>query len=105
MDNPKKQKLLHHIAAGAGFIFLIAWLYMARELRILDWIAYQFPEKYTGAGLMVAVMVVMTPGFYIWTLYNRWVERKLEIKGIYYEDGLYKDKPSKKENTSAESEK
>ncbi len=44
---------------------------------------------------MVAIMVVMTPGFFIWKHYNRWLEKRLNIKGKYYEEGFFKEKGEK----------
>ena len=91
MTEQKDNKLLHHLAAAAGFIGLLAWFYVGRSLGIVDWIALQVPEKYTGAGVMLGIMVVMTPGCFIWSRYNRWIERRLSIKGMYYEDEYYKE--------------
>lgn len=82
-------KVLHHIATGAGFAGLIAWYYAGHSLGILDWAAQQLPIKYAGAGLMLGIMLVMTPGFFLWKLYNRWIERTLNIKGRYIEDDYY----------------
>ncbi len=81
----KRQKLLHHIAVGGGFVGLILWFYIGRELGILDWVTRQMPEEHAGAGLMLGIMLLMTPGFFIWARYNRWVERKLRVHGFYYE--------------------
>ena len=38
---------------------------------------------------MLGIMLAMTPGFFIWKLYNRWLERKLAVTGKYYEDEYY----------------
>lgn len=91
MTEQKDNKLLHHLAAAAGFIGLLAWFYVGRSFGIVDWIALQVPEKYTGAGVMLGIMVVMTPGCFIWSRYNRWIEQRLSIKGIYYEDEYYRE--------------
>lgn len=91
MSEQKKKNLLHHIAVGIGFVGLLVWLYIGRELGFLDWIILQVPRDYAGAALMVGIMIIMTPGFFIWTRYNRWIEKRLKIEGIYYEDGFYKD--------------
>ncbi|MFW1677802.1 hypothetical protein ACFVYJ_08465 [Pontibacter sp. JAM-7] len=81
----KRQKLLHHIAVGCGFMGLILWFYIGRELGILDWAASLLPQEHAGAGLMLGIMLLMTPGFFIWSRYNRWVEHRLAIRGFYYE--------------------
>ena len=49
------------------------------------------PTQYHGAGLMLGIGLGMAPAFFIWSRFNRWTEKKLQIKGIYYEDGFYKD--------------
>lgn len=91
----KHQTLLHHVATAAGFIGLIGWFLGAQALGVMDWGVTLVPEKYAGAGLMVGVMVAMTPGFYLWKLWTRWAEKKLSITGKYYEDDFYKDPPKK----------
>lgn len=90
------QNILHHTATALGLIGLAAWYYAARELGILDWGITLVPEEYAGAGLMLGIMVAMTPGFFLWKLWIRWSEKKLGITGKYYEDGFYKDPPEKK---------
>ncbi|MDF2180813.1 hypothetical protein [Neptuniibacter sp. CAU 1671] len=81
----KQRKLLHHIAVGGGFLGLILWFYVGREIGVLDWATALMPEQHAGAGLMLGIMLVMTPGFFIWARYNRWVEQKLAVRGFYYE--------------------
>lgn len=49
------------------------------------------PSGYEGSGLMIGIVVMMTPAFFIWSRFNRYVEKKLNIKGVYYEDSYYKD--------------
>lgn len=89
----KNTKLLHHLATAAGLLFLGAWFLLFRSLGVLDWIIGLVPRSHAGAGLMLGIAVVMTPAFFLWKLYNRWVERRLQIRGIYYEDHFYgKDK-------------
>lgn len=90
---------LHHIATGIGFLFLIGWYVLFRELGFLDWSTMQMPTGYEGSGLMLAIVIMMTPAFFIWSRFNRFVEKKLKIKGVYYEDSYYKDssKPNKKD--------
>lgn len=91
MSKEKSNKLPHHIAVAIGFAGLILWYYAGKELGFLDWMIQQVPRDYAGAGMMLGVMIMMTPGFYLWTLYNRWIEKKLSVKGIYYEDEFYKE--------------
>lgn len=85
----KHQKLLHHIATGAGFAFLIGWFYVGKLLGFLDWCITLAPAEYEGAALMVGICALMAPGFFIWNAYTRLIERKLDIKGQYYEDAYY----------------
>lgn len=87
---PRKQTLLHHIGTGVAFLGLILWFLAGRELGFLDWATAQAPEGYSGAALMLAIMIMMTPAFGIWTLFNRWLEQRLRIKGRYIEDEYYR---------------
>lgn len=80
---------LYLLATGAGFAGLLLWFVTGRSLGVLDWISALFPDSHAGAGLMVAIMVLMTPGFLLWKYYNRWVEKRLKVKGRFYEDGAY----------------
>lgn len=98
MTNDKRTKLLHHCAAGAGFAGLILWYYAGYKLGFLDWIIQQVPPRFAGSGMMIGVMIMMTPGFFIWSRYNRWVEKKLKVTGIYYEDEFYKENEALKDN-------
>jgi hypothetical protein len=84
-------KLLHHLATAVAFAFLIAWYYALESLGFLDFMSDLMPITYQGAGLMLGIGFGMTPAFFIWSRFNRWAEQKLQIKGIYYEDGFYKD--------------
>ena len=101
MKNTDKQKLLHHLAVGAGFIGLLTWFYIGRQLGFLEWITAMMPPKYAGAGLMVAIMLLMTPGCFIWSRYNRWIERELGIKGRYYEEEYDKEQAELKQAKEA----
>lgn len=94
--NESRRKLLHHCATGVGFVFLILWFYLGRKTGILDLITEQAPSGYEGAGLMLGIMLMMTPGFFLWTLWTRWTEKRLQIKGRYYEDGVFKDPVKRK---------
>jgi len=84
-DHPR----LYLLAMGAGFAGLIGWFVIGRSLGVLDWISGLFPPSHAGAGLMVAIMVLMTPGFLLWKFYNRWIEKRLKVTGRYYEDDVY----------------
>ncbi|EPJ45627.1 MAG: hypothetical protein OFPII_26420 [Osedax symbiont Rs1] len=41
---------------------------------------------------MFGIGLGMAPAFFIWSRFNRWVEKKLDIKGIYIEDSYYDEK-------------
>lgn len=97
MTKQEKNKLLHHVAVGTGFAGLIIWYYIGKELGFLDWMIQQMPVKYAGSGMMLGIMIMMTPGFFIWSRYNRWIEKRLSISGIYYEDEYYKEQDALKE--------
>ena len=88
---------LHHITTGIGFLFLIGWYLLFRKLGFLDWCTMQMPSGYEGSGLMLAIVIMMTPAFFIWSRFNRFVERKLNIKGTYYEDSYYQEKTKSNE--------
>jgi len=96
MTESNHNKLHHHIAMGAGFLGLIAWYYFGRYSGFLDWIILQVPERFAGSALMLGIMIMMTPGFFIWTRYNRWIEKRLNVKGRYYEDEYYKNQKALK---------
>jgi len=87
--------LKHHGATAIAFAFLIAWYYALHIFNFFDYISAQFSTQYQGAGLMIAIGLGMTPAFFIWSRFNRWVEKKLDIKGKYYEDGFYKETDKK----------
>ncbi len=86
----KYHKLLHHLGVATGFIFLIVWFYTGRQLGFLDWAVSFAPASHAGAVLMLAIMVMMVPAFLIWKYANRWLERKLNVTGKYYEDDVYR---------------
>lgn len=98
MHLKKRVKLLHHLGIAVGFITLILWYFVADHLGLTLWLSLLVPESHRGAGLMIAIMVIMTPAFFLWKWFNRWVERKLEIKGKYYEDEYYADNHYESEN-------
>ncbi|EXJ11199.1 hypothetical protein [Nitrincola nitratireducens] len=92
---PHHAKIMHHIASGVLFGFLILWFYAGRSLGFLDWFVSYSPESHAGAALMLAIMLMMTPAFFIWKLANRFIERTLKITGRYYEEGAFADAPKK----------
>ncbi|UTW13637.1 hypothetical protein [Marinobacterium rhizophilum] len=92
---PANKKLLHHIATALGLVFLGLWYLLFKQLGALDWVISLVPSSHAGAGLMLGIAIVMIPGFFIWKLYNRWVERRLDIRGRYYEDSYYRPDPDK----------
>lgn len=89
------KNLKHHLATALAFAFLILWYYLLQELGFFAYVTYLMPEKYQGSGLMLGIGLGMTPAFYIWSRFNRWVEKKLDIKGQYYEDSYYDEKTKK----------
>ncbi|WP_241235057.1 hypothetical protein [Amphritea opalescens] len=66
-----------------------------------DWVTALLPQEYAGSGLMLGIMIAMTPGFFAWKHYNRWVEKKLNVTGKYYEDGFYKQPEKKPKDESS----
>jgi hypothetical protein len=91
MSESSHNKVLHHIATAFGLLFLAGYYLVMDKSGFYDWITAQLPEEYSGSGLMLGIMIAMTPGFFIWKHYNRWIEKKLGVTGKYYEDGFYKD--------------
>lgn len=89
-------KLIYHSAVAFGFLGLIGWFYIGRESGLLEWIMIQLPDKFAGSAVMIGIIIIMTPGFFIWSRYNRWIEKRLKVKGFYYEDTFYgnPNKPS-----------
>lgn len=98
LDTPHPR--LYLLATAVGFVGLILWFYAGRELGILQWIVDHFPASHAGAGLMVAIMILMTPGFLLWKLFNRWIEAKLKVKGRFLEDEVYLPPDQDKKNRS-----
>jgi len=90
----------HHLATAIAFVFLILWYYALHKLNFFEFISSLFSQQYQGSGLMLAIGLGMTPAFFIWSRFNRWVEKKLQIKGKYYEDGFYKE-PKKEDDKKA----
>jgi len=100
MSESSHNKLLHHIATGFGFLFLIGYYLVIEMTGFFDWLIAFFPEEYSGAGLMLAIMISMTPAFLIWKYYNRWVEKALGVKGKYLEEEYYKQQEEQKNKGS-----
>ena len=97
MSDSSHNKLLHHIGTGFGFLFLIGYYLLMEQTGFSDWVIGFFPAGYEGAGLMLAIIISMTPGFFIWKHYNRWMEKKLGVKGKYIEDEYYKQQEQDKQ--------
>lgn len=95
MPETSHNKVLHHIATGFGLLALFGYYLLMEQTGFHEWITALLPENYAGSGLMLAIMITMTPGFFCWKYYNRWVERTLGVKGKYYEDGFYKEPEDK----------
>jgi len=93
-------KVLHHMGVGAGFAGLIFWYFMADQLGLFKLLVGYVPSSHAGAALMLAIMIVMAPGFFIWKLYNRWLEKRLNVTGRYYEDDFYKEEEPKSKKPS-----
>lgn len=100
MTEKKDNNLLHHLSVGIALIGLFLWFYIGRELGFLNWVTQQMPAKYAGSGYMLGVMILMTPGFFLWSRFNRWSEKKLKVSGIYYEDSFYKDEDALKKKAN-----
>ena len=86
----------HHFATAIAFAFLVFWYYLLQRFGFFDFTTELMSEEYAGSGLMLGIGIGMTPAFFIWSRFNRWVEKKLQIKGIYYEDSYYKSADSDK---------
>ncbi|MBP0048655.1 hypothetical protein H9C73_07890 [Marinobacterium sp. AK62] len=86
---------LYLFATGIGFAGLVAWFFLGRELGVLDWAVTLVPDSHAGAGLMLGIMLMMLPGFLLWKLYNRWIERTLRVRGKFIEDDVYLPKEPK----------
>ncbi len=84
--------LKHHLATAVAFAFLIAWYYSLQHFGFFDFATNLMPIDYHGAGLMFGIGLGMAPAFFLWSRFNRWVEKKLDIKGIYIEDSYYDEK-------------
>jgi hypothetical protein len=79
------KNVLHHIGVAVGFCGLIGWFLACKSLGGFDAIVALAPAEYEGAFLMIAIGCLMAPGFFIWSRYNRWLERTLDIKGTVFD--------------------
>ena len=86
--NPDRN-IIYHFLMGLGFLALIGWFYLMREIEFMAWITALGPESHKGAMNMLAVMIWMLPAFLCWKYYMRYINRKLNIQGIFYEDYYY----------------
>lgn len=82
-------KLIHHLGVALGFVGLMGWYYVGDRYGLMQLLVDLFPSSHSGAAVMLGIMLVMAPGFFVWKLYNRWLERYLGVKGRYYEDDFY----------------
>ncbi|MEH6628577.1 MAG: hypothetical protein V7739_19225 [Motiliproteus sp.] len=103
-DTPNRS-IFYHILMGLGFLVLISWFYLMREVGFMTWLSAKGPETHKGAMNMLAIMIWMLPAFLCWKYYLRYINRKLKIRGIYYEDHYYgtttDDNSTKNDNTDA----
>ncbi|MEH6575755.1 MAG: hypothetical protein V7731_01640 [Amphritea sp.] len=99
MSESSHNKVLHHLGTAFGLLGLAAYYLLIDQSEFLDWITSLMPDKYAGSGLMIGIMIAMTPAFFAWKHYNRYMERKLGVKGRYIEDEYYKhqEKHNKKD--------
>ncbi|MCW8885124.1 MAG: hypothetical protein OQK12_07695 [Motiliproteus sp.] len=100
-SEPEKnnRSITYHIFMGLGFLALVAWFYLMRKVGFIDWVTAQGPSTHTGAMNMLAIMIWMLPGFFCWKYYVRFLNKKLNIRGMYYEDHYYgkvEDQPATK---------
>jgi len=86
-SNPKP--VLYHLLMGVGFVALIGWFALMRELGFMTWVSTFGPPTHTGAMNMLAIMIWMLPAFLAWKYYVRFLNRTLNVRGIYYEDHYY----------------
>ncbi len=95
MSESQHNKLLHHLGTALGLVGLAGYYLLIDRSGFFDWITALMPEKYAGSGLMLGIMLAMTPAFFAWKHYNRYMERKLGVTGRYLEDEYYKDQDKK----------
>ncbi|MGB1237496.1 MAG: hypothetical protein ACPG4U_04750 [Pseudomonadales bacterium] len=94
----KNTKLLHHSATALGFAFLILCYYLLQEVGYFNLISGFFPLEYAGAGLMLGIGSGMLVPFALWNRFTKWTEKRLNIKGRYYEDSYYNEPTHTKDN-------
>ncbi len=88
-ENESNRSILYHILMGLGFLALIGWFYLMREIGFMVWLSSMGPDTHKGAMNMLAIMIWMLPAFLCWKYYLRYINRKLKIRGMYYEDHYY----------------
>jgi len=89
MAHNSDRPILYHALMGVGFLGLIGWFALLRELGFMTWLTSLGPATHAGALNMLAIMLWMLPAFLAWKYYLRWLNRWLNVRGIYYEDHYY----------------
>ncbi|WP_210396324.1 hypothetical protein [Motiliproteus sediminis] len=84
-DNP----LLYQLLMASGLLALIGWFALMRQVGFMSWLTSLGPDSHIGALNLVAIMLWMLPALLIWKYYLRWINRRLRVRGIYYEDSYY----------------
>lgn len=87
-------KLVYYPLLGLGFVFLVGWFYLMRELNFMEWLAQFGPSTHKGSFNMLAIMLWMIPSLLVWKYYLRWLNRRFEIGGQHDQDrhdAMYKD--------------
>ncbi len=100
-----ERNILYHILMGLGFLALIGWFWLMREIEFMSWLSAMGPASHTGAMNLLAIMVWMLPGLLCWKYYVRYINRKLKITGIFYEDHFYRSDATSDDSTSSGTEK
>lgn len=93
MSPSQHNSLLYHLLMGVGFVALVGWFALMRELEFMAWVTALGPASHAGAMNMLAIMLWMLPAFLLWKYYVRWLNRRLKVGGIYYEDSYYGSGP------------
>lgn len=108
-----RNKLVYYPLLGLGFVFLIGWFYLMRQLGVMEWMASLGPETHKGSFNMLAIMLWMIPALLLWKYYLRWLNQRHEIGGQHdheRHDAMYQsdkapdnDKPNSEPKTKPDS--
>ncbi len=90
-------KWIYYPLLGLGFVLLVGWFYLMRQLHFMAWLAEFGPATHKGSFNMLAIMLWMIPALLLWKYYLRWLNQRFEIGGQHDQerhDAMYQPQAS-----------